>query len=122
MPRARRETNNVKRGRWWTPVAGVASGALFALAFPPFELPILAPLALVPWIAALATEEKRGRGLLSGVLFGITYWCLSIPWIYFVVTRFGGQSGILGVLSVLILSLILAEWPAGDLAVAGAVW
>lgn len=112
MPRARRETNNVKRGRWWTPVAGVASGALFALAFPPFELPILAPLALVPWIAALATEEKRGRGLLSGVLFGITYWCLSIPWIYFVVTRFGGQSGILGVLSVLILSLILAEWPA----------
>lgn len=98
--------------RWRAPVAGVVSGALFALAFPPFELPIFAPLALVPWIAALATEEKRGRGLLSGVLFGITYWCLSIPWIYFVVTRFGGQSGAMGLLSVLILSLILAEWPA----------
>ena len=98
--------------RWRTPLAGVASGALFALAFPPFELPVFAPLALVPWIAALATEDKRGRGLLSGALFGITYWCLSIPWIYFVVTRFGSQSSAMGYLSVLILSLILAEWPA----------
>jgi apolipoprotein N-acyltransferase len=102
----------VRIERWRTPAAGVVSGALFALAFPPFELPVLAPLALVPWIAALATEEKRGRGLLSGVLFGITYWCLSIPWIYFVVTRFGSQSSAMGLLSVLILSLILAEWPA----------
>lgn len=102
----------MKLSRRWTPLAGVASGALFALAFPPFELPVLAPLALVPWIAALATEEKRGRGLLSGVLFGITYWCLSIPWIYYVVTRFGSQSSAMGLLSVLILSLILAEWTA----------
>ena len=98
--------------RWRTPAAGVVSGALFALAFSPFELPVFVPLALVPWIAALASEEKRGRGLLSGVLFGITYWCLSIPWIYFVVTRFGSQSSAMGLISVLILSLILAEWPA----------
>jgi apolipoprotein N-acyltransferase len=114
----------VTLSRWRTPAAGVVSGALFALAFPPFELPVVAPLALVPWIAALATEEKRGRGLLSGVLFGITYWCLSIPWIYFVVTRFGSQSSAMGLLSVLILSLILAEWPAvigwGTVAVAPA--
>lgn len=102
----------MKLSRWRTPAAGVVSGALFALAFPPFELPVLAPLALVPWIAALATEEKRGRGLLSGILFGITYWCLSIPWIFFVVTRFGSQSSPMGLLSVFILSLILAEWPA----------
>jgi len=102
----------LKLSRWRTPAAGVVSGALFALAFPPFELPLLAPLALVPWIASLATEEKRGRGLISGVLFGITYWCLSIPWIYYVVTRFGSQSSAMALLSVLILSLILAEWPA----------
>jgi apolipoprotein N-acyltransferase len=102
----------LKLSRWRTPAAGVASGALFALAFPPFELPLFAPLALVPWIAALATEEKRSRGLFSGVLFGITFWCLSIPWIFFVVTRFGSQSSAMGVLSVAILSLILAEWPA----------
>lgn len=97
--------------RWRTPIAGVVSGVLFALAFPPYELPVLAPLALVPWIAALAVEEKRSRGLLSGFLFGMAYWIVSIPWILFVVTRFGGQSKALGVLSVVILAAINAEWP-----------
>jgi len=98
--------------RWRTLIAGVFSGALFALAFPPFELPLLAPLALVPWIAALAAEEKRGRGLVSGIFFGLTYWCLSIPWIYAVVTRFGSQSSAMGVLSVALLAMFLAQWPA----------
>jgi len=97
---------------WRTLAAAVGSGVLFALAFPPYELPLLAPLALVPWIAALATEEKRWRGLVSGVLFGLTYWCVSIPWIHYVVTTFGGQSKTLGVLSVGILASILAQWPA----------
>jgi apolipoprotein N-acyltransferase len=98
--------------RWRTSAAAVVSGVLFALAFPPYELPLLAPLALVPWIAALATEEKRWRGLLSGILFGLTYWCVSIPWIVYVVTTFGGQSKGLGVLSLGIAAAFLAQWPA----------
>jgi len=102
----------LKPPRWRTLIAGIFSGALFALAFPPFELPLLAPLALVPWIAALATEEKRVRGLVSGIFFGLTYWCLSIPWIFYVVTRFGSQSGAMGVLSVALLAMFLAQWPA----------
>jgi len=97
---------------WRTPAAGVVSGVLFALAFPPFELPLLAPLALVPWIAALATEERRFRGLLSGVFFGLTYWFVSIPWIVYVVRQFGGQSQALAVLSLFIIAAILAQWPA----------
>jgi apolipoprotein N-acyltransferase len=101
----------VRRERWWTPVAGVVSGILFALAFPPSELPLLAPLALVPWIAALALEEKRFRGLLSGFVFGMAYWIVSIPWIVYVVTQFGGQSKAMGVVSVIILAAINAEWP-----------
>jgi apolipoprotein N-acyltransferase len=97
--------------RWRTPAAGVVSGILFALAFPPYELPVLAPLALVPWIAALAVEEKRSRGLFSGFLFGMAYWIASIPWIVYVVTRFGSQSNAMGVLSLVILAAINAEWP-----------
>src|SRR5688500_18447774 len=97
---------------WRTALAGVVSGVLFALAFPPYELPLLAPLALVPWIAALATEDKRWRGLVSGILFAYAYWCVSIPWIVFVVTTFGGQSKAMGVLSLGILAAILAQWPA----------
>jgi apolipoprotein N-acyltransferase len=98
-------------GRIWTPAAGVVSGILFALAFPPYELAVLAPLALVPWIAALAVEEKRSRALLSGFLFGMAYWMVSIPWIVYVVTRFGSQSNAMGVLSLVLLATILAEWP-----------
>jgi apolipoprotein N-acyltransferase len=102
----------VRLERWWTPAAGVVSGILFALAFPPYELPLLAPVALVPWIVALAVEEKRFRGLLSGFVFGMAYWIVSIPWIFYVVTRFGGQSKAMGVVSVVILAAINAEWPA----------
>ena len=98
--------------RWRTSAAAAFSGVLFALAFPPYELPLLAPLALVPWIAALATEPKRGRGLVSGIVFAYAYWGLSLPWIVYVVTTFGGQSKALGVLSLLILIAILAQWTA----------
>ena len=99
-------------GRWRAPVAGVVSGLLFALAFPPFDLVVLLPLALVPWLVALLREESPARALVSGALFGLAYWCASIPWIVYVVTHYGGQSGPMGVVSLAILSLILAEWPA----------
>ncbi|HEV2064204.1 MAG TPA: hypothetical protein VGS00_06615, partial [Thermoanaerobaculia bacterium] len=97
---------------WTTPAAGVVSGLLFALAFPPFEWVVLAVLAPVPWLVALSTEEKRGRALLSGFLFGLAYWCLSIPWIVYVVTHFGGQSGWMGIVCLAILAAILGQWPA----------
>jgi apolipoprotein N-acyltransferase len=95
-----------------THLAAIASGLLFALAFPPLEWVVLLPLALVPWLAALLSERSRGRALLSGVLFGLAYWCASIPWIVYVVTNFGGQKGIMGVICLVLLALILAQWPA----------
>jgi apolipoprotein N-acyltransferase len=100
-----------KAGRG-TLVAGVASGLLFALAFPPVEWVVLLPLAPVPWLVALVHEKSRGRALVSGVLFGLAYWCASIPWIVYVVTHYGGQSGAMGVVCLVLLAAILAEWPA----------
>lgn len=100
------------RTRWTTPVAGVVSGLLFALAFPPVEWVLLLPLAPVPWLVALRREERRGRALLSGLLFGLAFWCASIPWIVYVVTHYGGQGPALGVTSLVILAAILAQWPA----------
>ncbi len=100
------------RPRSHTVLAGVVSGLLFALAFPPVEWVALLPLALVPWLVALSHEESRWRALCSGVGFGIAYWCASIPWITYVVTRYGGQSGVMGVVCLVILAAILAEWPA----------
>jgi apolipoprotein N-acyltransferase len=95
-----------------TPAAGVMAGVLFSLAFPPLGWVLLLPLALVPWLLALAVEESRTRALFSGVLFGLAYWCCSIPWIFHVVTRYGGQSPIMGIVCVAILAGILSQWPA----------
>ncbi len=97
---------------WATPLAGVVSGLLFALSFPPVGWVVLLPLALTPWLVALRREESAGRALWSGILFGLAYWCASIPWIVYVVTHYGGQSPALGVVSLVILAGILAEWPA----------
>jgi apolipoprotein N-acyltransferase len=97
---------------WRTPAGGILSGLLFALAFPPLEWVLLLPLALVPWILALSAERSRMRALVSGFLFGLAYWIASIPWIFYVVTHYGGQSSVMGVVCVIILAAILAEWPA----------
>jgi apolipoprotein N-acyltransferase len=95
-----------------TLLAGALSGLLFALAFPPFGVALLLPIAFVPWLVALSREESRTRALLSGAVFGLVYWCLSIRWITYVVTQYGGQSGVMGVVCLVILAAILAEWPA----------
>jgi len=94
------------------PAAAVLSGLLFALAFPPYGWAVLLPIALVPWLIALLEEPKPGRAFWSGAVFGLAYWCTSIPWIVYVVTHYGGQSGVMGVVCLLLLALILAEWPA----------
>jgi len=39
------------------------------------------------------------------------FWCVSIPWVAFVVTHFGGQPAWMGAICVFLLALILAEWP-----------
>jgi apolipoprotein N-acyltransferase len=95
-----------------TLLAGALSGLLLALAFPPFGVTLLLPIALVPWLVALAREQSRTRALFSGAVFGLVYWCISIRWITYVVTQYGGQSRAMGVVCLVILAAILAEWPA----------
>lgn len=102
----------MRTSQWTTPAAGVLSGVLFSLAFPPLQWVLLLPLALVPWLLALTREEGRGKALLSGILFGLAYWCASIPWISYVVTRFGGQSGVMGIVCLVASALILSPCPA----------
>jgi apolipoprotein N-acyltransferase len=72
----------------------------------------LLPLALVPWIAVLYREERPLLALAGGFVLGLVFWCVSIPWISFVVTHFGGQPGWMGPVCVFVLAAILSEWPA----------
>ena len=98
----------VDASRWRTLAAGALSGVLFALAFPPFGWVVLLPLALTPWLVALAFEPSPTRALLSGVVFAFAYWGLSIPWIAYVVTVYGGQSRLMGAVSVGLAAAILS--------------
>ena len=111
------------RNRWILPAPAFLSGLLFALAFPPLEWVALLPLAPVPWLVALCPEERRGRALVSGFLFGIAYWCASVPWIVYVVTKFGGQSPVMGLVSLVLMALHPLRsgppwWPGASVAAA----
>ena len=102
----------MRAGGWATALSAAVSGLLFAVAFPPVEATLFLPVAMVPWLVRLSVEERRAAAFWSGALFGLVYWCASIPWIVYVVTHYGGQGPAMGVVCLVLLALILAEWPA----------
>lgn len=67
----------------------VASAALLLLAFPPFNLGLLALVALVPWLGSLLKPgEGHGRfGWKSGYLFGLIYGLGQFHWLSVFVTK-----------------------------------
>ncbi len=67
--------------RAWT--LGAVSGLLAALAFPPFDLPLISFVALVPLVAALDELPARPglRAIELGVAFGIVHFGILMLWI-----------------------------------------
>ncbi len=67
--------------RAWT--LGALSGVLMALAFPPFDLPLLSLVALVPLVTVVqALPERAGlRPIEAGFAFGIAHFGLLMLWI-----------------------------------------
>jgi len=61
---------------------------LLALAFPNFNLPILAWVAIVPLIVA-SLDGGLGEAALRGLLFGAAFFVFSTPWIYTVMHQYG---------------------------------
>jgi apolipoprotein N-acyltransferase len=62
------------------------------LAFPRFDLPLLAPLALAPLLVAAARERRHGRRFLLGWAAGTVYWTGACYWIQSVLTVHGAMS------------------------------
>lgn len=74
--------------RRWRILLSLCSGVLLALAFPNFNLPILAWVAIVPLIVA-SLDGGLGEAALRGLLFGAAFFLFSTPWIYTVMRQYG---------------------------------
>ncbi len=112
-----RLTNLLLRYRHW---AALASGGLSALGVEPWGLwPLtLLCLALLIWLTGNASTKKQA--FLAGWLFGISHFTISLQWIGVSFTYQGAMPAWLGYVSVFLLSLYLAVYPA--LAALGAWW
>jgi apolipoprotein N-acyltransferase len=66
----------------------VVSGAALALAFPNFNLPLLAWISVAGLMLA-AYGASVSFASLCGFLYGMTFYCISTPWIYTVLRQWG---------------------------------
>jgi apolipoprotein N-acyltransferase len=66
----------------------VSSGAALALAFPNFNLPLLAWISVAGLMLA-AYRASLPFAALCGYLYGMTFYCISTPWIYTVLRQWG---------------------------------
>jgi apolipoprotein N-acyltransferase len=59
---------------------GIAAGAALGMAYEPYDLPLLAPLAVAALLITLRGASVRG-GALIGAAFGIAWYAVLVPWL-----------------------------------------
>ncbi len=91
----------------------LASGCALALAYPSFNIPLLGWIAPAALIVAVLGERPLFAFLL-GLLQGVVYFGLSLPWFYNVMRQYGPlpviQAGAVFALVALVLSLFHAAF------------
>ncbi|MGB9606071.1 MAG: apolipoprotein N-acyltransferase, partial [Bryobacteraceae bacterium] len=83
-----------------------ASGAMMALAFPPFDLSWLAPLSLAPLLVALDCEPRPARRFLLGYAAGVIFWAGTCHWIHYPLAVHGNLAPAVAWGAVALLALI----------------
>ena len=86
-----------RRGQRASPVRlnlplALAASLLLILAFPAFDIAVLAPFALAPLLVAMAREPGAKRRFLLGWAAGILYWVGVCYWIEYVLAKHGGMA------------------------------
>jgi apolipoprotein N-acyltransferase len=71
-------------------VLALASAALLIFTFPRFSIVWFAPVALAPFLVAMARETRWKRRFLLGWSAGVVYWFGVCYWIQFVLSFHGG--------------------------------
>ena len=88
----------------WRLLLSLASGVALALAYPDYNLPLLGWLAVGGLIfCSLGSGLRLAAG--CGLLFGLVYYVLSLPWIYTVVHEYGPMPAWEAAALLLLLSL-----------------
>ncbi|MGH7372070.1 MAG: apolipoprotein N-acyltransferase, partial [Candidatus Methylomirabilales bacterium] len=83
------------------------SGVLLALSFPKFDLAPLAFVALIPLLVGLDGVSAL-QGTYLGIIAGVVFSLMSVPWVVHTMTTYGGLPVPLGVVLLVALSLYLA--------------
>src|ERR1051325_9746858 len=68
----------------------IASGLLFAFAFPNVAAGWLIFFALVPLLVAIARSRSAWEALLLGWASQFTAWLIMVPWVVRVMSHYGG--------------------------------
>lgn len=91
--------------RWQIGLIGaVATALLLAAVFPPWKLAFLAPLALTPLLYAVTMQVTAKARFLTGWLCGFVYWVAVCYWIGDVLAAYGGISGPLALVTLVLFA------------------
>lgn len=87
------------------------SGALLVLAFPVFDLYLLAWVAFIPLLLSL-WKKSPGEAFRAGFVFGLVYFFGTLYWIYHSINFYGGVSFVASISIVLLFCCYLSIYPA----------
>ncbi len=96
---------------WAATGLSVLAGAVLLLAFAPFDLHLLAPLALALWFAVLRGAAPRAA-LRHGYAFGLAFFGFGATWIFNSLLIFGDAPWLVATLVTSLFVLCLALYPA----------
>src|SRR5437764_9440213 len=90
----------------------IASGVLFALAFPNAAIGWLIFVALVPLFVGLSAARTWREAVLLGWLSQFTAWLIMVPWVVRVMSHYGGLPYVAGVLIFVAMCALLGLYGA----------
>lgn len=96
---------------WPATATSFAAGAVMVLAFAPFDLFLLAPVALALWFAVLRGAPAR-VAFRHGYAFGLGFFGFGVSWIFNSLLIFGQAPWLVATLITVLFVLYLALYPA----------
>ena len=97
---------------WLMTLAAIVFGASMPLAYAPFEMAVVAPLAIAGLFIIIQLSTSACMASWLGFVFGFTQFAFGISWIHVSIDSFGGLPLLVSLLLMLALCCYLALFPA----------